>query len=380
MTRTPPKSPDPEPAHRPASPARRRFLRFGAAGLTAGVAIPSLARADAPVVWKMATAWGKGERGGGEAAARLAAHVAALSAGRLMLQVFGVDELAPADGVFDAVASATAEAGFGVPAAGTVRDPAFHFFAGVPFGLSPHEHAAWLSFGGGDGLWHRAYDPFGVVPFFAGSTGVPDAGWFRNQIAMPTDVKDVPIAAAGLSGEIWRRLGAVLVDVPPGGMVAAYTAQKIDAAEASGLWLDIAAGLAGLTARCYAPGFRTGGPALEFIVNAEAFAALPDDLKAVVRAAATATAHETTAEFVYNNAGAMADLGESGTPVAPLPEPIVRAAGREAAALLEELADGSPIAQEVHDSFVMFRRKAVAYAPAGDEGALRLRAIGLSEG
>jgi TRAP-type mannitol/chloroaromatic compound transport system substrate-binding protein len=114
----------------------------------------------------------------------------------------------------------------------------------MPFGLSGHEHAGWLRFGGGQALWRRACEPFGVVPFFAGSVGVPGAGWFVEPIARPTDLMNLPMRAAGLSGEIWRRLGANVVALPPEGIAAAFADGTIKAAEWMGPWRDSDLGLA----------------------------------------------------------------------------------------------------------------------------------------
>lgn len=367
-----------KPPIRPrAPPHRRKFLSLAAGSIAGTLAMPAIVRAQAPIAWKLATAWPRDARGGGANAARLAELLPAMSGGRITVSLFAAGELAAPAELFDAVSAGTAEMGHGTSADWQVRDPAFHFFAGVPFGLSGHEHAAWLRFGGAQALWRRAYDPFGVVPFFAGSTGVPAAGWFRNPVATPDDLKNLPMRATGLSGEIWRRLGVAPVAVPLEEIVSAFNAQKIDAAEANGLWQDYDLGLATLGARCYAPGFRAAGPTLELIVNRAAFEALTDDLKVIVRAAAAATALETYSDFTYNNLAVMQILQDRGVSVAELPEEIVRAAGAAAETLLDEIAASSPIAREAYDSFVGFRRKAVAYAKAGDEAALRLRTIGL---
>ena len=43
-----------------------------------------------------------------------------------------------------------------------------------------------MYFGGGLDLWREVYDGFGVVPFYAGSSGVQAGGWFaRRSTASP---------------------------------------------------------------------------------------------------------------------------------------------------------------------------------------------------
>lgn len=359
-------------------PDRRRVLGL-AAGLAGGLASPAIVRAEAPVAWKFATAWPKDARGGGMSARRLAEQIAALSAGRLTVRIFAAGELASPADLFDAVAAGVAQLGHGTSADWPVRDPAFYFFSGVPFGLSGHEQAAWLRFGGGQALWRSAYEPFGVVPFLAGSIGVPGAGWFRRPISELGDLMNLPMRSAGLSAELWRRLGANIVSLPPEGIAAAFAAGSIDAAEWMGPWRDYDLGLAAVAKNYYVPGFRSIGPSIELIANRAAFDALPDDLQAVVRAAAAASALETYADFTYNNITVLPPLIAAGVAVRELPEAIVRAAGREAEALLAETGAASPIASETHRSFFEFREKAVAYTSAGDEPALRLRRMALAK-
>lgn len=364
--------------HDRSGPDRRRVLGL-AAGLAGGLAAPAVARADVSVTWRLSTAWPKDSRGGGINARRLADQIAALSGGRLTVQVFAAGELADPSELFDSVAAGAAELGHGTSADWPVRDPAFYFFSGVPFGLSGHEQAAWLRFGGGQSLWRRAYEPFGVVPFFAGSIGVPGAGWFRDPVTEPGDLMNLPMRAVGLSGELWRRLGANIVAMPPEGIAAAFGSGAIAAAEFMGPWRDYDIGLAAVAKNYYVPGFRSIGPSIELIVNRKAYDSLHDDLKAVVRTAASASAMETYADFTFNNINVVQPLGAAGVSVRELPSAIVRAAGREAEALIAEIGTRSPIATEAYRSFVAFRQKAMAYTSAGDESALRLRNLALAK-
>jgi TRAP-type mannitol/chloroaromatic compound transport system substrate-binding protein len=358
-------------------PDRRRVLGMTAAGLAGGLAAPSLARAGAPIAWKMATAWPKDTPGGGSNARRLSEMIAAMSGGRLMVQPFADGELVAASEMFDAVSAGTAELGHGTSAAWQQRDPSFHFFSGVPFGFLGHEHAGWLRFGGGQALWERAYEPFGVLPFFSGSFGTLAAGWFRHPIPSLDDLKGLTMRSEGLGGEVWRRLGVNVVALPRQEILPAFKAGKIDAADWVGPWGDYDLGLASVAMNYYVPGFRGIGPSIELIVNRAAFETLPGDLQAVVRGAAAASAMETYADFTYNNIAFLTPLAEAGVAIRTLPDAIVRAAGREAEALLQEIAATSPTAGEAYQSFVAFRDKAIAAASHGDLAALRMRALAL---
>ena len=72
------------------------------------------------------------------------------------------------------------------------------------------EHAGWIYFGGGQALWERAYQPFGIVPFFAGSTGPQAAGWFMTEMRTIEDLRGVRMRVAGLGAEVSRNGGKAL--------------------------------------------------------------------------------------------------------------------------------------------------------------------------
>lgn len=357
-------------------PNRRRVIGMGV-GVAGGLAAPTIVRANDKHVWRMATAWPKDERGAGTNAGRLAEMIGTLSGGRLTVQVFAAGELVAPGDLFDAVAAGTVELGHASSDAWQGRDQAFHFFAGVPFGLTAHEHAGWLRFGGGEQLWERAYRPFGVVPRFAGSFGPQGVGWFRKEISTPFDLKELRMGIGGLGAEIMHRLGVETVSLSREELIAAFRAGDIDAIEWTSPWNDPGAGMADYASLYYMPGFQGNGAAIELIINGAAHEALPVDLKAVVRHAAMASAMETYADYTYNNIAVTQALAENGVEVRTLPDAIIRTLARESEAVLKEIAESSPMATEAYLSFVSFRAKAAEYAKTGDLAALQMRQTAL---
>lgn len=357
-------------------PDRRRVLGFGLAATSLVAASP--ARADEPIVWKMATTWPKDAPGVGVNARRLAEMIGVMSAGRLTVKLFAAGELVPADQVFDAVSAGTAELGHSASYYWQAKDQAFHFFTGVPFGLTAIEHAGWLYFGGGQSLWERAYQPFGIVPFFAGSPGPQAAGWFMTEVRTLDDLKGVKMRIAGLGAEIFRRLGVVIVPMSPVKMVEALKSGELTAAEWIGPWNDLALGLNRVTKFYYMPGFHEIGSALELIVNQAAWNSLPVDLKEIVRRAAMASATESWADFTYHNIAGLKTLTDQGVEIRSFPVVILQAAARESEAILAEIAGASPMAAEVHQSFIAYRSRAAEYCRSADLAALKIREIALA--
>lgn len=359
--------------------SRRKVLSTGSLGVVGVLAAPNVARAQAPLTWRMATSWPQNAPGVGTNAQRLADMITSMSAGRLEIQVFAAGELVPALQVFDAVSAGTAELGHSTPYYSAEKDKAFHFFTGVPFGLTVVEHAAWLRHGGGQSLWEQAYEPFGVMPFYAGSSGPQAGGWFRNEIENAEDFKGLRIRISGLGAELMRRLGANVIALPPSDLVEAFENGELDAAEWIGPWNDMALGLHRLAPYYYMPSFHELGPALELSVNKRAFDALPEDLQKIVRQAAAATAQDTIAEFTYQNIEAYKLLREQGQiEIRPFPPEVLRTLAREAEKVLADIANASPLAAETYASFTMFRSKALDYSKVSDLAALLLRDEALS--
>ena len=130
--------------------------------------------------WKLITTWPPGLRGLGTAPVTLAQRIDEMSGGRLKIKVYGAGELVGAFETFDAVSQGTAEMGHGAAYYWRGKAPVAAVFASVPFGMNAEEMRGWLHFGGGLELWRELYEPFNLVPFTGGNTGVQMAGWFNN--------------------------------------------------------------------------------------------------------------------------------------------------------------------------------------------------------
>src|SRR4030088_141354 len=89
---------------------RRGLLRGGGLALLGAVAAPAVARAQT-LRWRMVTSWPKRLPGPGMSAERVAERIAAMSGGRLQIQVYAAGEVVPAFEVLDAVGNGVAEIG-----------------------------------------------------------------------------------------------------------------------------------------------------------------------------------------------------------------------------------------------------------------------------
>ncbi len=354
---------------------RRRFVAATAAGaVTAGLAAPS--QAQAVTKWNMVMPWPRNTPGVGVNAQRFADRVQAMSGGRIQIKLFAANELVPPFEVLDAVQGGTADIAHSTPYYYVGKAPVLNYFTGVPFGFTAPELAAWMYFGGGLDLWREAYDQFGVVPFYAGSSGVQAGGWFRKEINSVGDLKGLKFRIAGLGAAVMAKLGVDTQTTPPGEIAPALLSGAIDAAEWIGPWNDRAFGLYKVAKFYYVPAFHEPGPGLEIIVNKASWQKLPPDLQAIVEAAASATANETYADFVYHNVDSFRPLlEEEGVQLRTFNDQIVEALAKATHEVLADLATRDPMTKKVNDSFASFLGKAVYYADKFDLRMQQMRDI-----
>ncbi|NBB70168.1 MAG: ABC transporter substrate-binding protein [Alphaproteobacteria bacterium] len=333
--------------------ARRTALAGTAAG---ALAAPFVARADGPVRWRMATAWPPDLPGPGVSARRITERVAAMSGGRLQIELFAAGELVPAFEVLDAVSRGTAEIGHAAAVFWSGKLRASPFFLAVPFGLVPHEHDAWIYQGGGQALYDRYYADLGVKPYLAGNTGMSMAGWFRRELTGPEDLDGLRFRMPGFGGRMYQQLGVVQVSLPPGETLTALQSGAIDAAEFAGPASDLALGFHRAARRYYWPGIHEPNGSGEALVNRKALDRLPADLRAIVEHACATENAIALGEAERRNTAALAKLtGELGVRLRELPATIVNRARAAADDLYADFANRSGIEGEIARSYRDFR-------------------------
>jgi len=311
---------------------------------------------DARFEWTAVTSWPPKYPGLGIAINNLADRVETASAGRLRIKVYAGGELVPPFEVFDAVSRGTAECGHGASYYHKGKVDAAQFFTAVPFGLTAQEMAGWLYYGGGLELWRELYAPFNLVPFPCGNTGVQMGGWFNKEINSVADLKGLKMRIPGVGGEVLRRAGGTPVTLPGSEIFTSLKTGAIDATEWVGPYNDLAFGLHKAAKYYYYPGWQEPGPTLEFIVNAEAWNALPPDLKEIVRTTAQAIDLDMTAEYMNGNAGALAQLRQDpDVEIRRFPDDVIAHLRSISEEVMQELADSDPASAKVYKAFVAYR-------------------------
>ncbi len=355
---------------------RRNFLKTLGAGAAGVAAAPfvSTAQAQETITWDMVTSWPRNFPALGTGANEFAQRVEALSGGRMRIRVHGAGELVPAMEVFDAVAAGTAEMGHSTAYYWRGKVAASQFFTAVPFGMNTTETNGWLYHGGGQELWDEIYAKHNLKPFAVGNTGTQMAGWFKKEINSLSDMQGIRLRLPGLAGEAMNRIGVTTVTMPASEIFTSLQTGVLDAADWVGPYNDMALGLHQVTDYYYTSVWNEPSAVLEGTVNLDAWNALPDDLKAVVREAAKASNLSMISEFAYRNAQALETLVEEhGVQLRTFPEDVMQALYEASMEVVQAQVDGDPESARVYESYLAFQKLVRPFSDIGEYAYLKSR-------
>lgn len=323
--------------------------------------------------WKLVTTWPKNLPGLGTTPEYFAKIVNEMTGGRMHVRVYGAGEIVPAFGVFDAVSQGVAQAGHGAAYYWKGKIPAAVFYTAVPFGMTAQEMNGWLHFGGGLELWRELYKPFNVVPFAGGSTGVQMSGWFNRELKTADDLKGLKMRIPGLAGEVFDAAGGSAVRISGGEIYTSMQTGVIDAVEWVGPYNDFTLGLYEVAKYYYYPGWHEPGAMLEFIINGDALGELPEDLQAIVTAAARAANQNMLDEFTARNNESLQQLLAAGTDLRPLPDEVAQVLYENSVEALDKLSQHDELTMRIRNSYMKFYDDVRAYHEISERGYLNMR-------
>ena len=361
---------------------RRQFIKgavtggVAAAATTAASSFPAPAIAQGVRELKMVTTWPKRFPGLGTAAEELAERIGQMSDGKLTVKVFAAGELVPPFESFDAVSSGTADISHSAAYYWQGKSPGFNFFTAVPFGLNGLEHASWIYFGGGQQLWDELAGGFNIKPFMRASTGVQMGGWFRKEVNTLDDFKGLKFRMPGLGGEVLRRLGASVVNLPGGEIFPALQSGAIDGTEWVGPWNDLAFGFYKVAKYYYWPGFHEPGTTGEVLFNKDVWESLPKDQQAMLEALIQAQAWKEYADFNAQNGGALDTLvNKHKVQLRKFSDELLTEVGRVSGEVVAEVGNSDPMTKKIYESFLDFRKKMVGYTKISEQAYLNARTL-----
>lgn len=359
------------------STVTRRNLVKGTVLCAGAATLPAPAIAQGGTELKMLTCWPKNFPGLGTSAERFAQRVGLASGGKLRIKVYGAGEIVAPFEVLDAVASGAGDLTHDTSYYWFGKDPAFVYFAVIPFGLTADEHFTWLKWGGGQELWDELGAAHGVKPLANLNTGAQMGGWFKKPIEKASDLQGLRIRYPGLGGEMLSQLGATPVNIPGGELFTSLQSGIIDGLEWIAPWNDLAFGFHRVAKHYYYPGFHEMGHTLSSYVNADVWSGLSDSEKSIMQTAADAEYITSLSEYNARNLSALETLiKDHGVQLHKWPTEIVDKMKSIAPDALAQNAAKSPLAAKVNKSWIAFRDLQRRWSEIGDYANMRLKQKG----
>jgi TRAP-type mannitol/chloroaromatic compound transport system substrate-binding protein len=336
---------------------RRRDVLAGA-GVAAGAAFsfPKPAVTQGLRQLTAVTDWPEGP-GLLPSARRFAQAITDATGGRIRIEVSAAGALVRPLETFDAVRAGVADMYVSNAGYFDKKSPAFHFYAGVPFGFTANELFAWMRFGGGQELWDALSAPFNIKPLQCNSTGTQMGGWFNHEIASVEDFKGLRYRMAGPGAEVLRQLGAIVVLLPGSEITSSLRSGAIDACEWIGPWLDTEMGLHKIAPYYYYPAWHEPGTAQSVGINTKVWESLTPSDRRLMEAAAANEYALSLAEFNANNATALRALRQDGAvKIRKFDDAILKALYDISRDVLAKIGSGDALSQKVYASYMNFQR------------------------
>ncbi|MBK7950120.1 MAG: TRAP transporter substrate-binding protein [Deltaproteobacteria bacterium] len=293
--------------------------------------------------WRVSSAFGTHLPGLGDNVVEVARRLAVASDGRIEWTVDDPDEVVPAFAIVEAVSRGKIAAGYTWLGYEEGRLPASVLFGAVPFGMSPWEYTAWWQSGGGRELAREIYRPLGVEPILCGLIGPETAGWFREAIERPEDLRGLKIRFAGLGGQALQALGASVTMLPGGELFQALEKGAIDATEFSLPEVDVRLGFDRVAKFNYFPGWHQPFTAFHLVVNRPTWEALAPATRELVELACGDGVQRNFAKAEAAQGAVLAGFERNGVTTRTLSPALLGAIEGAVARILDEAAATDPL-------------------------------------
>jgi TRAP-type mannitol/chloroaromatic compound transport system substrate-binding protein len=226
-------------------------------------------------------------------------------------------------------------------------------FGADPVGPNAAELFAWWRFGDAHKLWAEMFKRAKADILMIGGpmhlTGAESFGWFKKPITSLSDFKGMKYRCMGLYGEVAKKMGAAVVNLPGGEIYQAFERGVIDGFEYCTPAMDLAAGFHNLKAVRMEPGMQSTTSMSSLLVRRDTWEKVPDEFKVLIEAAAWG-GMEDYAWSTIEDAKAIKKFDEMGVKTHFLPQEVQREIVKQVEMLYEELGKADPFFKQVLDN------------------------------
>jgi TRAP-type mannitol/chloroaromatic compound transport system substrate-binding protein len=333
----------------------RRAL-VGAAAAAPLLAAPAVAQTQNPEIrWRLASSFPRNLDILYAGCEHISRRVAELTHNRFRITCFPAGELVPALQTLDAVQANTVEATQTAAYYYVGKEPSFGFYTAIPWGLNVRQMTAWLQYGEGTKFADELFSDYNAIGIPAGETGTQMGGWWRKEIRTVQDLQGVKFRIGGLGGRVFAKLGVSPTQIAGGDIYPSLERGVIDAAEWVGPYDDEKLGFARVAPFYYTPGFWEGSSRNHFLISKQAWNALPDDYKAVLKIACAEQVQSMSAHYDAANPAALRRLIAGGTQLRRFPNEVLQATWDAAHQVYSEISASDPRFKKIFDSYRAFR-------------------------
>jgi TRAP-type mannitol/chloroaromatic compound transport system substrate-binding protein len=194
------------------------------------------------------------------------------------------------------------------------------------------------------------------------------------------DFKGLKMRIPGLGGDVLAKLGASPVSLPGGQIYENLLSGALDATEWVGPWNDKIMKFYEAAKYYYYPGMHEPGAMLAVGMNKKWWDGLSEENQAIIKAAAAQENDTMMSEYNAKNGEALDSLiKEHGVKLKAFSDDIYDSFGEAAEEVFTDVQKHSPLAKEIHESFVAARANIGSWAKISDQAYVsqRNRVLGL---
>ncbi|HUF19739.1 MAG TPA: TRAP transporter substrate-binding protein [Burkholderiales bacterium] len=293
-------------------------------------------------------------------------RVAAMSSGRLQIEMMAPGAVVPAFEVLDAVHDGILDGGHAAPAYWVGRNRTATLFGpapGGPFGMDMLDYMGWMYESNGLELYREFYQQElrrNVVPIPMTAAGNQILGWFRTPVKSWEDLRGRKCRQTGITAEVFSKSGMQTVNIPGGEIVPAGQRGVIDCGEWVGPAEDMIIGFHTIWKYAYMPSIHEPATVAELLINGRVWEQLPQSYREIVKSASIEATLRSQVVADRLNAEALIELREQhGVSIERTPDDILA----NTLKAWDEIAAGesasNPFFKKVYDSQRAYAGKVV---------------------
>ncbi|SFC54284.1 TRAP transporter substrate-binding protein [Tropicimonas isoalkanivorans] len=281
------------------SVTRRAFAGLcglAATAITATAIAPTPAMAQAEYQWTFQTSETAGEPQF-KLKEKWAENVKKMSGGRIEITILPIGAVVPHNQTLDAVGAGILQGHLTDPSYFSGKDPAFGMIGNLVGAWGdPLEFVEFLKHGGGEEIYAKLVEPYGLHLIGGAATGV-EALVSSKPIRTVDDLKGLKVRAPeGMVYDIFTKAGATPVNLPGSEVYTSLEKGVIDAADYTVFATNHAQGMHEFANYPSYPGFHSA-PMIDISINKQLWDSLSEDLQAILDTSIDAFAFDTLFEL-----------------------------------------------------------------------------------